>query len=184
MHFSLHTSPSTPSVTCLTITGSSQLQNGCGLELPKTIRQKYGVYTEIRRVLPYIRRINMYIRIYGIRIRRGEAGKYGVYTVPYNMYNYTNTVLANPTHTSFHTLQHSNMCRSAFCAPMVCWACQTLLILISHTATLKCVQERILCTGGVLGVPNLTHTHFTHHNTEMCAGAHSVHRWCAGRGHH
>ena len=82
MHSSLHTSPSTPSVTSLTITGSSQLQNGCGLELPKKIRQEYGVYTEIRCILPYIRRINMYIRKYGIRIRRGEAGRYGVYTVP------------------------------------------------------------------------------------------------------
>jgi len=45
MHFSLHTSPSTPSVTSLTITGSSQLQNGCGLELPNTarIRRIYGI---------------------------------------------------------------------------------------------------------------------------------------------
>jgi len=38
----------------------------------------------------------MYIRKYRIRIRQGEAGNYGVYTVPYNTYNYTNTVLANP----------------------------------------------------------------------------------------
>jgi len=36
----------------------------------------------------YIRRINTYIRKYGIRIRRGEAGKYGIYTAPYNTYNY------------------------------------------------------------------------------------------------
>ena len=100
MHFSLHTSPSTPSVTSLTITGSSQLQNGCGLELPKKIRQEYGVYTEIRRILPYIRRINTYKRKYGFRIRRGEAGKYGVYTVPYN----TNTDLANPTHNTSNFL--------------------------------------------------------------------------------
>ena len=42
------------------------------------------------------RRINTYIRKYGIRIRRGEAEKYGVYTVPYNTYNYTNTDMANP----------------------------------------------------------------------------------------
>ena len=48
-------------------------------------------YTEIRR-------INTYIRKSGIRIRRGEAGKYGAYTVPYNTYNYTNTDLANPNH--------------------------------------------------------------------------------------
>ena len=96
MHSSLHTSPSTPSVTSLTITGSSQLQNGSGLKLPKTIRQEYGVCTEIRRILPYIRRINTYIRKYRIRIRRGEAGNCGVYTLPYNTYNNTNTVLANP----------------------------------------------------------------------------------------
>ena len=98
MHFSLHTSPSTPSVASLTITGSSQLQNGCGLKLPNNKWQEYGACTEIRRVLPYIRRINTFIRKYGIRIRRGRAGKYGVYTIPYNTYNYTNTDLANPTH--------------------------------------------------------------------------------------
>jgi hypothetical protein len=95
---SLHTSPSTPSVASLTITGSSQLQNGCGLKLPNNKWQEYGACTEIRRVLPYIRRINTFIRKYGIRIRRGRAGKYGVYTIPYNTYNYTNTDLANPTH--------------------------------------------------------------------------------------
>jgi len=61
MHFSLHTSPTTPSVTSLTFTGSSQHQNGCGLELPKKTRQEYSVYTEIRRILPYIRRMKTYI---------------------------------------------------------------------------------------------------------------------------
>ena len=175
MHSSLHTSPSTPSVTSLTITGSSQLQNGCGLELPKKIRQEYGVYTEIRRILPYIRRINTEIRKYGIRIRRGETGKirriyllyiriiiqiriwptlviYGVYI----MY----TVLANPTRKAFELLCSS--CKQDAGRQLV-----GITYLTSHTHTQH--------THTHTHTPTHTHTHtrlrLTHRRCTLCAGA-------------
>jgi len=39
-----------------------QTPKWCCPSVPKKIRQEYGVYTEIRRILPYIRRINTYIQ--------------------------------------------------------------------------------------------------------------------------
>jgi len=106
MHFSLHTIPSTPSVTSLTITVAVVEFQSCLRLSNLWLRIAQYNTASIRRIYgntPYIAVYTPYKYIY-TEIRNSDTAggrlENTVYTVPYNTYNYTITDLANPKYVS------------------------------------------------------------------------------------